>query len=343
MNAPEFDSVDVEEVEVESPVVDEVTDDAPVDEAIDDVADEPADEPAPVVEEAVELEPFAFNAFKQAYEVPGLRFDKTKNAIVAESPQALDRLKQMLSHGREWEARGRQELVQLRKDLAAAKESPVAEVEQAKVFLEEIEQLMTMPVEALAEWVMNARQNWPVMQAKAERAYVERLRAQVERAQQPPEPDVEQVKEAVVTESSGFAHEFVQNEPWATPEATQKLAAFLQQPRIIDQYVVRAQRDMPELGLRAGQYAIDWDVVRELATTFTDPYRDAHQRTTTVQQRAAQTTKVAQQNAAALATAKKPSPRTAPPVAASPSAKPSSRSELMKDVWKVWEEQQRVR
>jgi hypothetical protein len=306
----------------------------------------PADAGAPDVAAEVPPEPFTFKAFKQDYEVPGLRFDKAKNAIVVDDPRGLDRLRQMLSHGREWEARGRQELVQLRKENTLLREQPVAEIEQAKAYLAEIQQLMEMPVEDLAEWVMQARQHWPVMQAKAERAYAERLMAQAQAAQQPPEPDVEQVVEEARAGAEALVQDILQGQPWANPDIAAELTEFLQDPRTMDQWVLRANRDLPDMGIRAGQYVANWDAVRELVDRMTKPYRRAHEQTATVQQRAAQTTKVAQQNAAALATARKPAPKPAPPAAAKPTpapTRPQSRAELMSEVWSVWKEQQRQR
>ena len=354
VNAPE-ESVDVDMetalAEAFAPEAEPTTDDAteapdaPV--ATETDADEGVDAPdAPeaVTEPPAELEPFTFKAFKQDYEVPGLRYDKGKNAIVVDDARGLDRLRQMLSHGREWEARGRQELVALRKENTLLREQPVAEIEQAKTYLAEVQALMEMPVEELAEWVMNARSHWPVMQAKAERAYAERLMAQAQAAQQPPEPDVEQVIEEAQSGAAALVSELLTNQAWANPDIAAELTEFLSEPRTLDQWVLRANRDLPDMGIRAGQYVANWDAAREIVDRMTKPYRRAHEQTATVQQRAAQTTKVAQQNAAALATAKKPAPKPAP-TAAKPAtpAKPQSRSDLMAEVWNVWKEQQRQR
>lgn len=359
LNAPETDSVDVdlndalaeafapEPEQTDAPDAATEAPDAPVEAETDAPEGEGADAPAdaPTEPPAAELEPFTFKAFKQDYEVPGLRFDKAKNAIVVDDPRGLDRLRQMLSHGREWEARGRQELVQLKKENTLLREQPVAEIEQAKAYLAEIQTLMEMPVEELAEWVMNARSQWPVMQAKAERAYAERLMAQAQAAQQPPEPDVEQVVEAAQQGAADLVQELLQGQAWANPEIAAEITEYLSDPRTMDQWVLRANRDLPEHGLRAGQYVANWDTAREIVDRMTKPYRRAHEQTATVQQRAAQTTKVAQQNAAALATAKKPAPKPAPTAAkaAAPAAKPQSRSDLMAEVWNVWKEQQRQR
>ena len=359
LNAPETDSVDVDMetalAEAFAPEPDPAATETPTEapdapvEASEDAPegdDTPEAPDAPTEAPAVELEPFTFKAFKQDYEVPGLRFDKAKNAIVVEDARGLDRLRQMLSHGREWEARGRQELVQLRKENQLLQQQPVAEIEQAKAYLAEIQTLMEMPVEELAEWVMTARQHWPVMQAKAERQYAERLMEQARAAQQPPEPDVEQVVEEAQQGAAALVSELLTNQAWANPEIAAEITEFLSDPRTMDQWVLRANRDLPDMGIRAGQYVANWDAAREIVDRMTKPYRRAHEQTATVQQRAAQTTKVAQQNAAALASAKKPAPKPAPTAAkasTAPTDRPQSRAELMSEVWSVWKDQQRQR
>jgi len=314
-----------------------------------EAAETPAEAPEEAPDDAT-LEPFTFNAFRQAYEVPGLAFDKARHAIVAETPQALDRLRQMLSLGREWEARGRQELVQLRQELKRVQDTPNAEIEQARVFMEQMRHFMTAPEEELAEFILNARTEWPKLEAKAERAYAERLMEQARQATQPPEPDVELVVDEARQGASALVQELLQDQPWANPEIAAELAEYLQDVRTLDQWVMRATRDLPEMGIRAGQYVANWDAARELADRMLKPYRRAFEQTATVQQRAAQTTRIAAQNANALATAKKPmgTPAKAPPAAprrdvAMSGTRSQSRAELMSEVWAVWKDQQRAR
>ena len=113
--------------------------------------------------------------------------NQTKTLTVQDD-RGLERMKQLLSHGREWEARGRQELVALRKESQQLREQPHAEIEQAKVYMQEFEAMMTMEPEQLWQFISEARTNYPLMQAKAERAYAERLMDQARTANAPPEP-----------------------------------------------------------------------------------------------------------------------------------------------------------
>ena len=330
-----------------------VTDDtdAPDEAAPEAESDEPAEALAAPDPESVPAEeplaPFAFNAFKQSYEVPGLKFDAKRNAIVAESPQALDRLKQMLSHGREWEARGRQELVAIRRENETLRSQPHPEIEHAKTFMGEFDALMKMEPEQAVNLFAQLYQNYPLMQAKAERAYAERVMEQATRAQQPPEPEPEVIVEQAQAGAAELVQQMLQDQPWANPDALADITQYLQDPRTLDQYVLRATRDMPEHGIRAGQYVADWDRARELAEKFMHPYRRAHEQTATVQKTAAQSTKIAQQNAASLATAKPKArpvaPAAKPLTAPAPKLPSDQRSELMRDVWAKWKDTQRSR
>lgn len=339
-DAPETDALEGVDAAPEAEAADATEADAPADgDVVAEAAPEAASEPAPAPE------PFTFKAFKQDYEVPGLLFDKATNSIRVEDPRGLDRLKQMLSHGREWEARGRQELVSLRKEVETLKTQPHYEVESAKTYMSEMERAMNMPREDALALFAAMYDQYPLMQAKAERAYAERLIEHQRMASAPPEPDVEVIVEQAQAGAAELVQQMLADQPWANPDVAAELTEFLQDPRTLDQYVARATRDIPDMGIRAGQYVADWDRARELADKLAKPYRTAHERTATVQQQAAQMTKTAQQNAARLAQAapvKKaaaaPSPK---PAAAAP--KPSSRSELMADVWSTWKEVNRPR
>ena len=285
-------------------------------------------------------EPFAFNAFKQRQEVPGLLWDPKSKSITVQDERGLERMKQLLSHGREWEARGRQELVALRKESQQLREQPHAEIEQAKVYMQEFEAMMQMEPEQLWAFISEARTNYPLMQAKAERAYAERLMDQARTANQPPEPDVELIAEQATSGAAELVQELLQDQTWATPQLAAKVSAYLSDPRILDQWVLRATRDLPEQGLRKGQYVADWDTARHLVAEYTEPYRDAHGQRTAAAKDLQTTQSAAHRNAASLSRAKPP--------AASPSAKsspsPSTRprpQDVVRDAMKVWSEMNR--
>jgi hypothetical protein len=349
-------------------MMDETT---PVDDTVDDVATDTAAISAAVAESFVEgddtpdetpdeapdsipspdegpealaapdpTEPFAFNAFKQRNELPGLAWNPTTKSITVQDDRGLERMKQLLSHGREWEARGRQELVALRKESQQLREAPHVEIEQAKVYMQEFEAMMTMEPEQLWQFISEARTNYPLMQAKAERAYAERLMDQARTANAPPEPDVEMVVEQAQSGAAELVQELLQDQTWATPQLSAKVSQYLSDPRVLDQWVLRARRDLPEQGLRAGQYVANWDRARELVAEYTEPYRDAHGQRTQAARQLQTTQTVAKSNAAAMSRAKPAAPASPRPPR-SPQTGQFVKPDIVGDSMKAWAEMTR--
>lgn len=342
-------------------MMDETT---PVDDTVDDVAtdadaisaavdesfvegdDVPDDAPESVAspsegpEAAAPVEPFAFNAFKQRNELPGLAWNPNTRSITVQDDRGLERMKQLLSHGREWEARGRQELVALRKESQQLREQPHAEIEQAKVYMQEFEAMMQMEPEQLWHFISEARTNYPLMQAKAERAYAERLMDQARSANAPPEPDVEMVLDQAQNGAAELVQELLQDQTWATPQLSAKVAQYLSDPRVLDQWVLRARRDLPDQGLRAGQYVANWDRARELVAEYTEPYRDAHGQRTQAARHLQTTQTVARSNAAAMSRAK-PAASASPRPPRSPKTGQFVAPDIVGDSMKAWAEMTR--
>lgn len=322
------------DAELQTPTTDDAPDDAP------ESVPSPDEGPEAVAEPVAPPEPFAFNAFKQRQEMPGLVWDPKSKSITVQDDRGLERMKQLLSHGREWEARGRQELLALRKESQQLREQPHAEIEQAKVYMQEFEAMMQMEPEQLWQFISEARTNYPLMQAKAERAYAERLMDQARTANAPPEPDVELIAEQAQSGAAELVQEILQDQTWATPQLSAKVSAYLSDPRIMDQWVLRARRDLPDQGLRAGQYVANWDRARELVAEYTEPYRDAHGQRTAAARDLQTTQSAAQRNAASLSRAK--SPAASAPAKSSPPTAPRQRpQDVVSDAMKVWREMNR--
>ena len=322
------------DAELQTPTTDDAPDDAP------ESVPSPDEGPEAVAEPVAPPEPFAFNAFKQRQEMPGLVWDPKSKSITVQDDRGLERMKQLLSHGREWEARGRQELLALRKESQQLREQPHAEIEQAKVYMQEFEAMMQMEPEQLWQFISEARTNYPLMQAKAERAYAERLMDQARTANAPPEPDVELIAEQAQSGAAELVQEILQDQTWATPQLSAKVSAYLSDPRIMDQWVLRARRDLPDQGLRAGQYVANWDRARELVAEYTAPYRDAHGQRTAAARDLQTTQSAAQRNAASLSRAK--SPAASAPAKSSPPTAPRQRpQDVVSDAMKVWREMNR--
>lgn len=340
-----------------TPVDDTVDDDSPetdaisaaVDASFEEGDDAPEDTPdeapesVPSPDEGPEavaavapdpVEPFSFNAFKQRNEMPGLTWNPATKSIQVQDERGLERMKQLLSHGREWEARGRQELVALRKESQQLREQPHAEIEGAKVYMAEFEALMQMEPEQAWAFLQEARANYPLIQAKAERAYAERLMDQARTANAPPEPDVEMIVEQAQSGAAELVQELLQDQSWATPQLSAKVSAYLSDPRVLDQWVLRATRDLPDQGLRAGQYVANWDRARELVAEYTEPYRDAHGQRTAAARQLQTTQTAAKTNAAALSRAK-PAPTPARP-SRSPDNGQFVKPDIVGDSMKAW-------
>lgn len=324
------------DTELQTPDTDDTPDEMP------ESVPSPDEGPEAVAEAVPEVppEPFTFNAFKQRQEVPGLIWNAKDRTIKAEDDRGLERMKQLLSSGREWEMRGRQELLSLKKEAQTLREQPHAEIEQAKVYMQEFEAMMQMEPEQLWQFISEARTNYPLMQAKAERAYAERLMEQARTANAPPEPDVELIAEQAQSGAAELVQEILQDQTWATPQLNAKVSAYLSDPRVMDQWVLRARRDIPEQGLRAGQYVANWDKARELVAEYTEPYRDAHGQRTAAAKDLQTTQSAAQRNAASLSRAKSPA-ASAPAKSPAPNPNRQRPQDVVRDAMKVWGEMNR--
>lgn len=322
------------DAELQAPDTDDTPDEMP------ESVPSPDEGPEAAAVPDVPPEPFAFNAFKQRQEVPGLVWNPQTKSITVQDDRGLERVKQLLSSGREWEMRGRQELLSLKKEAQSLREQPHAEIEQAKVYMQEFEAMMQMEPEQLWQFISEARTNYPLMQAKAERAYAERLMEQARTANAPPEPDVELIAEQAQSGAAELVQEILQDQTWATPQLIAKISAHLSDPRVMDQWVLRARRDIPEQGLRAGQYVANWDTAREIVAEYTTPYRDAHGQRTAAAKDLQTTQSAAQRNAASLSRAK-PSAAPAPAKSSAPNPNRQRPQDVVRDAMKVWGEMNR--
>lgn len=285
-----------------------------------------------------EAMPFAFKAENQWRAVPGTQWDPERGAITVQSVEALEQLQKYLGMGFKYEQVTKPELFALRRHVGQLQQQTTAEVEQAKVYLAEWKRMMEMPEEELAAFVLSARQEWPRIEARAERAVAERLLEAARAAQAPPEPDVESIVEEARTGAAQLVQEALHGQRWATPEVARELVEYLQDVQQMDQWVLRAARDFPEMGVRAGQYVANWDTARAMLDRLTAGYRRAYgQLAQQQQQQAARvqaTSRVAAANAAAVAQASTGRAPARPPAKAAPapaSRRPAAAARQTKD------------
>lgn len=293
--------------------------------------------------------PFAFKAENQWRAVPGTQWDAERGTITVQSVEALEQLQKYLGMGFKYEQVTKPELFQLRRQVTQLQQQASVEVEQAKNYLGEWKRMMELPEEELLAFVLGARQEWPRIEARAERAVAERLLEQARAAQAPPEPDVEAIVEEARTGAAQLVQEALQGQPWATPDVRRELVEYLQDVQQMDQWVLRAARDLPEMGVRQGQYVANWDTARAMLDRLTAGYRRAYgQLAQQQQQQAARvqaTSRVAAANAAAVAqasTGRAPArgpAKAAPAPARRPSpAKPQTKNDIIAEAFSQWRE-----
>jgi hypothetical protein len=147
------------------------------------------------------------------------------------------------------------------------------------------------------------------------------------------------VVEQAQSGAAELTQELLQDQPWATPQLSAKVSQYLSEPRTLDQWVLRATRDLPEQGLRKGQYVADWDRARALVDQYVEPYRDAHGQRTQAARQLQTTQTVAKSNAAALSRAKPATPASSRP--RSPDNGQFVKPDILGDSMKAWAEMTR--
>lgn len=303
---PESDAAPVEPTEDAPPASDG---DAPEPPPENPPPTSPAAAPAPTSAPPEPAAPFAVTVYGQTHTLQGVTFDKQANVLRMQDDRAFARVQNLLTKGREWETRGRQELHATRRELEATKASRTEREAQAEAYLSEWRKLMELPDEQFLAFAQAARMEWPRVQAQAERAVAEQKLAEAQRLQQPAEPDPESLLEQAQEGAEQFVVRMVANEPWADPQTQQALVQWMQSPSVLGQFVYRAPQDLPQQGIRQGQWVADWDRAREMLVQYANPLVVAWQ---TRQQQAAPSAapvaspvapRVAQQNARVLATA----------------------------------------
>jgi hypothetical protein len=263
-----------------------------------------ADDAEPAAEPAV---PFSVTVYGQQHAIPGLTWDQKAQALRVADERAFHRVQNLLTKGREWETRGRQELHQTRRQLETVQQTKSETEAQASAYLAEWQKVLSLPEQDFLAFAQAFRQNVPRLEAQAERAAAEQVLAQARQLQEPPEPDPETIIEQAQDGSAELVAQMVRGQPWADPTVTQELARLMQSPSVLGQFVYRAQEDVPQYGVRRGQWVADWDAARQLVVQYAQPYQRAHalaeRKVAEATQRATATAPVAQQNARVLAKA----------------------------------------
>jgi len=337
--APEVDALALPPETVDAtPVLDAEPSATPDDEhAPDDEQD--GTESAPIAAESATVQPptpqpFGVNVHGQNYAIAGVTFDPAARTLAVADDRTFDRVRQLISKGREYETRGRQELTTAQREVQRVREEVNQETVKSTEYNKVFEQLMTRPIEEVAAMLGEWRTEWPRIQANAQVAYAERMMAQAQQAQQGEAPDVEMVVEQARSGVAEMVEQWLGNQPWASPTSRTELTALMSDVHTLDRFVGRAVRDDPTNGVRAGQYVADWDTARHILEQYARPYVGAHQSSTQAAHRAATTSAVATNNGKALAAAAAQRPAVAAPKKpATPATNAKSLSKQLDDDW----------
>jgi hypothetical protein len=270
----------------------------------------PADSTPPTTPTPEPAAPFTVTVHGQPHAIPGLQWDASSKSFRVQDDRTFSRVQNLLTKGREWETRGRQELHQTRRELETERSRKTETQAQAEAYLAEWQKLMELPEDQFYAFAQAARQEWPRVQAQAERAVAAQTLAEAQRLQQPPEPDPESIIEHAQDRVSALVQHMLQGQPWADNQTQQALTEWMQSPRVLGQFVFRAPHDSPRDGIRQGQWVADWDVARDVLVQNARQIASAYER---AQRQAAEAARaptsvapVAQQNARVLQTAGKP-------------------------------------
>lgn len=374
------ETTDVQDTLADSATTDVTETDAVVDadaDAVDEgeVPDDANAEDTPPAAEAVVVEPVATpfrfkhtrteDGSKRPHrpvetELPGLLWDAQRKTLTVQDDASLQRLNQLLAQGRNYELGERQEAErwknesrQLRQQVEQTKADQSADQVAAAEYLAAVNELMGLDPEQLYAWCMEAKTNWPLLQARAERKYAEYLHTQARQPQAMPDVDIDTVVERMQVEVSTVVDQYLKEQPWASPDVIEKLTERLTDRQTMNRYAARANQDLPDIGAKKGQWLIDWDVVNQIADEFTQPYRGAHEKYAAQQQAAAtkvqQTQTIAAQNAKVLAQVKpaaKPAPaplRTARAPGEAPLSDAEVRAKIDRDMERIERETFRKR
>jgi hypothetical protein len=222
---------------------------------------------------------------------------------------------------------------------------------QASAYLAEWQKVLALPEQDFLAFAQAFRQNVPRLEAQAERAAAEQVLAQARQLQEPPEPDPETIIEQAQDGSAELVSQMLRGQPWADPTVEQELARLMQSPSVLGQFVYRAPEDVPQYGVRRGQWVADWDAARQLVVQYAQPYQRAHslaeRKVAEATTRATATAPVAQQNARVLAKAGAvPAPTTRAPNGSRPAteqATAKSPAQIDADLDALWTETIRPR
>jgi len=204
--------------------------------------------------EAGEYPSFSVRSYGRDYEIPGSMVGE--DGIFIPTPSVAE-VQRLLSQG--LGARDRES--QLRAQIDQVRNEAAAELIQAQKIVGEFDQLRQLYREnpdAVIEWFENVEKNWDLIQANAK---AEMLQAQLEARDAQPSVDEAQAAQAMQDEMDQVLNNAIA-QIGSQPEFRQidqqeMLRRIINAPGILESVFRRAEQDLPEIGVRAGEAYYD--------------------------------------------------------------------------------------
>lgn len=220
----------------------------------------PPDEPSPP------REPLVITASRKQHPIPGVHRVRTADGERLEvEPAALTRVTTLLRQGLDAEQVLVPETIALRKKVVElekqAGEMRTAREAQADAMVQELEKILDGGPESVLAFLEDYARQRPILEAKGIEARAKFREEQARRMTEPAQEDyLAAVEHEARTELSGMVETYLTQQGVA-PEDIKAVDTRLQQR--LGAFVVQVPHDMPEMGLRAGQYALNAQLLEQ--------------------------------------------------------------------------------
>ena len=204
-------------------------------------------------------QPFEFTGAGQKHVLPGAT--ELADGTVRIGKEGAARLRQTLASAVGIQSEWKEERKKLHRELAAATESKSDREVEADHIVSLFERLHAMTPEERYEWAANFTANTPKLEVEIEKAKLQRDRQRWERERSgAPQSEVEvqeQVQETLTQELASTFRRLIASPEAANLTAEDKRQLWDKWSKKPDRLVVRATRDMPDIGVKAGEFYFD--------------------------------------------------------------------------------------
>jgi len=247
---PEATESAAPEAEASEDVKDDATEasDAPAAEA----APENTAPPEPTPDPEPEPEPLVIKASRKAVTIDGVK--RQKNGLLI-TPDSEKRVTDLMRRGLDAESVLVPENTQLRKALAQAEQATSAREKEFEAMVSQLDAILDGGPDAVVAFLEDYARQRPVLKAKAIEAAANWKLEQAHRATQ---PDPEEYLDSIAQEARDVIGDRVRTKAQEAGLDKADADALVQRyANRLGAFVVQVPHDMPELGLRAGQYAVN--------------------------------------------------------------------------------------